>query len=179
MGFFTHTAADMFAFWGALGQASGRAEDVSFAAPEPLPEVEPAMETAFRRRSSAFAARSVVRPIDIAPMLVALRQAQRAVTFDEGARFHEERYRQYGDRLADMANLVRDGLKMRVAQDHEARRLIAEGSSKMAEMFKRTPVTLTPAAPGPAPEGLASTGDSRLNEVWTASRPRPSRYRCR
>ena len=38
----------------------------------------------------------------------------------------------------------------------------------MAEMFKVTPVILTPAAPGPAPLGLTSTGDSRLNSPWTA-----------
>jgi Asp-tRNA(Asn)/Glu-tRNA(Gln) amidotransferase A subunit family amidase len=35
-------------------------------------------------------------------------------------------------------------------------------------MFKATPVILTPAAPGPAPLGLTSTGDSRLNAPWTA-----------
>lgn len=169
LGFFTHTAADMLAFWGALGQAAGRAEDVSFAAPEPLPDVEPVMETAFRAAIERIRhAGLVVRAIDIAPMLVQLRQAQRAVMFYEGARFHEERYRQYGDRLADMANLVRDGLQMPVDQYDEARRFIAECRIKMAEIFKGAPVILTPAAPGPAPEGLASTGDSRMNAPWTA-----------
>lgn len=35
-------------------------------------------------------------------------------------------------------------------------------------MFKATPVILTPAATGPAPIGLASTGDARMNAPWTA-----------
>ena len=169
LGFFTHTAADMLAFWGALGHAVGRAEDVAFARPEPLPDVEPAMAAAFRAAIERVRrAGLAVRPVDIAPMLVELRQAQRAVMFYEGARFHEERYGQYGDRLADMANLVRDGLKMSAAQYDEARRFIADCRTRMAEMFKATPVILTPAAPGPAPAGLASTGDARLNAPWTA-----------
>jgi Asp-tRNA(Asn)/Glu-tRNA(Gln) amidotransferase A subunit family amidase len=169
LGFFTHTAADMLAFWGALGQSTGRAEDVSFSAPEPLPDVEPPMKAAFQSAIERIRrAGLVVRPINIAPMLVQLGQAQRTVMFYEGARFHEERYRRYGDRLADMATLVREGLQMTVDQYDEARRFIAECRTKMAEMLRRSPVILTPAAPGPAPEGLTSTGDSRLNAPWTA-----------
>lgn len=169
LGFFTHTAADMLAFWSALGQVVGRAEDVSFAVPEPLPDVEPVMAIAFRAAIEHIRRAGLkVGVIDIAPMLGQLRQAQRVVMFYEGARFHEERYRQYGDRLADMANLVREGLQMPVDRYDEARRFIAECKIKMAEMFNGTPVILTPAAAGPAPEGLASTGDSRLNAPWTA-----------
>jgi Asp-tRNA(Asn)/Glu-tRNA(Gln) amidotransferase A subunit family amidase len=169
IGFFTHTAADMLAFWGALGYEAGRAEDVSFAVPDPLPDVEPIMATAFRAAVERIRrAGLVVRPIDIAPMLVQVRQAQRTVVLYEGARFHEERYRQYGDRLGDIAKLVRDGLQVTVDKYDEARRFITECKIKMAETFKSTPVILTPAAPGPAPEGLASTGDPRLNGPWTA-----------
>ena len=35
-------------------------------------------------------------------------------------------------------------------------------------MYRATPVILVPAAPGPAPLGLRSTGDSRMNAPWTA-----------
>ena len=38
----------------------------------------------------------------------------------------------------------------------------------MADVFRTHSVVATPAAPGPAPEGLASTGDPRLNTPWTA-----------
>jgi Asp-tRNA(Asn)/Glu-tRNA(Gln) amidotransferase A subunit family amidase len=35
-------------------------------------------------------------------------------------------------------------------------------------MYKATPVILVPAATGPAPRGLASTGDPEMNAPWTA-----------
>jgi Asp-tRNA(Asn)/Glu-tRNA(Gln) amidotransferase A subunit family amidase len=88
--------------------------------------------------------------------------------FYEGARFHEERYKQYGSRLQDMADLVREGLQIPVGRYDEARRSIAEGKARVAEIYKATPIILVPAAPGPAPHGLDSTGDSRMNAPWTA-----------
>jgi len=38
----------------------------------------------------------------------------------------------------------------------------------MTELFKATAVMLVPAATGPAPFGLDSTGDARMNSPWTA-----------
>lgn len=35
-------------------------------------------------------------------------------------------------------------------------------------MYEAAPVILTPAATGPAPLGLSSTGDPRMNAPWTA-----------
>jgi Asp-tRNA(Asn)/Glu-tRNA(Gln) amidotransferase A subunit family amidase len=169
LGFFTHSAADMLALWELLGWSTGRTEDFPLAMPDPMPEVEPAMAIAFRDALERLRrAGLTIRAVDITAMLRRLRDAQRTVMFYEGARFHEERYKQYGDRLADMGNLVRDGLQIPVDRYDEARKYIAECQRKMAELFKATPVILTPAAPGPAPQGLASTGDSRLNAPWTA-----------
>ena len=129
LGFFTHTAADMLAFWEAMGHSTGRPEDFPLAAPDPIPDVEPAMETAFRDALARLrGAGLVIRSVDITPMLVRLRDAQRTIMFYEGARFHEERYKQYGDRLADNANLVRDGLQISVDRYNEARKFIAECS---------------------------------------------------
>ena len=88
--------------------------------------------------------------------------------FYEGARFHEQRYKEFGARLADMADLVREGLQIPVERYDEDRRYIAECKNRVAEIYKATPVILVPAATGPAPLGLASTGDSRMNAPWTA-----------
>src|SRR5947199_9878941 len=96
-------------------------------------------------------------------MLITLAAANRTVMFYEGARFHEPRYKEYGDRLADMADLVREGLKIPVEQYDQARRHIAECRGTVAGLYQATPVILVPAATGPAPLGLASTGDSRMN----------------
>jgi Asp-tRNA(Asn)/Glu-tRNA(Gln) amidotransferase A subunit family amidase len=169
LGFFTHRPGDMLALWEALGHRTGQPEEFPLAAVDPLPEVEPQMAAAFRQAVAALrGAGASIRSVDIAAMLGSLVTAARTVMFYEGARFHEERYKQYGSRLQDMADLVREGLQIPVGRYDEARRSIAEGKARVAEIYKATPIILFPAAPGPAPHGLDSTGDSRMNAPWTA-----------
>jgi Asp-tRNA(Asn)/Glu-tRNA(Gln) amidotransferase A subunit family amidase len=36
------------------------------------------------------------------------------------------------------------------------------------ELYESTPIILVPAATGPAPSGLSSTGDPAMNAPWTA-----------
>jgi len=169
LGFFTHTAADMLAFWDAMGQSTGRDEDLTLAAPEPAPNVEPPMAAAFQNTLAQLRNAGVsIKPIDIAGMLAKLSDEATIVMFYEGARFHQERYEQYGDRLLDLAQLVREGLQIPEARYDEARRYIAESKTRVAGLYKATPVILVPAATGPAPLGLASTGDARINAPWTA-----------
>jgi Asp-tRNA(Asn)/Glu-tRNA(Gln) amidotransferase A subunit family amidase len=90
------------------------------------------------------------------------------VLFYEGARFHKQRYSEYGTQLESVADLVREGLEIPEARYDEAKRSIAESRGRMAEVYKSTPVILVPAATGPAPLGLSSTGDPRMNRPWTA-----------
>ena len=63
--------------------------------------------------------------------------------------------------------MVRQGLEIPAAQYDDARRYIDECRIKVTELYKATPVILVPAATGPAPLGLASTGDARMNRPWT------------
>ena len=169
LGFFTHTPADMLALWESVGQSTGRTEDFALGAPDPIPEVEPEMAAGFRNALSRLKAAGVsIRSIDIAGMLVKLDEAATTLMFYEGARFHEQRYNQYSSRLDDLADLVRDGLKISETKYDDARRYIAECKAGVAELYKATPVILVPAATGPAPLGLASTGDARMNSPWTA-----------
>jgi len=169
LGFFTHTAADMLAFWEAMDRDAGRTEEFALAAPDPLPDVEPVMTAEFQGALSRLRAAVVaMQSIDIAAMLSKLYDAQRIVMFYEGARFHESRFKEFGDRLMDLADLVREGLRLTDAQYDEARRYIDECKTRLTEMYKTTPVILVPAATGPAPLGLTFTGDSRMNAPWTA-----------
>lgn len=169
LGFFTHTAADMLQLWEALGYPSGRAEETAFAAPDPLPELEPVMTATFRETLMRLKRGGVdIRPVDIAAWLTELGNAQRVVMFYEGARHHDERFKQYGDRLQDMATLVREGRQITEARYNDARRFIADARRTAAEHYKTTPIILVPSAPGPAPRGLSSTGDSRMNTPWSA-----------
>jgi len=101
-------------------------------------------------------------------MLAKLSDASTTIMFYEGARFHRQRFDEYGDRLAELAVLVREGLQISVERYDEARRYIAECKVRIAELYKATPVILVPAATGPAPLGLAWTGDASMNAPWTA-----------
>jgi Asp-tRNA(Asn)/Glu-tRNA(Gln) amidotransferase A subunit family amidase len=169
LGLFTHTPADLVALWNALGYSSASADDAVLGVPEPALDVEPPMADAFKRAVAALRARgATLRGVDLAPMLTRLVAASRIVMFYEGARFHEERYKQYGSRMADMGELVREGLQISTAAYDDARRAIDESKRRVAELYKMTPIMLVPAATGPAPRGLESTGDSRMNAPWTA-----------
>ena len=172
LGLFTHSARDTVALWDAMGYATAPGdgvEAIEFAVADPMPEAEPPMTVAFGRTISALRGAGVtIRSVDIAPMLAELSGAARTVMFYEGARFHEQRYKEYGNRLADMADLVREGLQIPVERYDEAKRFIDRCYARVADIYKSTPIILVPAAPGPAPHGLASTGDSRMNAPWTA-----------
>jgi Asp-tRNA(Asn)/Glu-tRNA(Gln) amidotransferase A subunit family amidase len=170
LGFFTHTPADMIALWKALGYPEGREEQFAFGAPDPAPDCEPEMANAFQQTLSLLRRAGVrVQPIDISAMLKKLDEANDVEMFYEGARFHEARWKEFGDRLDQpLAKLVRDGLKIPTDRYDEAKRTIADSRTQLAEIFKSTPVILTPAATGPAPLGLSTTGDPRMNAPWTA-----------
>jgi Asp-tRNA(Asn)/Glu-tRNA(Gln) amidotransferase A subunit family amidase len=169
LGFFTNTPDDMLLLWDALAHPTGGNEEFPLGVPDALPEgVEPAMATAF---SAAVASlrkhRVATRAIHIAPMLSELVDAQNVIATYEGARAHQERFNQYGDRLGQVATMVRDGLKIPDTRYDEARRFVSDSRTRLSEIYKGTPVILVPAATGPAPLGLSSTGDSKMNAPWT------------
>lgn len=169
LGFFTHTPADMLLLWEAMGHPTGHAEELVLGAPESVPEVEPVMQAAFRDALAALRRAGLsIRRVDIAGMLAKVSDEAKTVLFYEGARFHKERYREYGSRLESLADLVREGLEIPEGRYDEAKRLIADNRGRMAEVYKSTPIILMPATTGPAPLGLASTGDPRMNRPWTA-----------
>ena len=170
LGFFTHTSADMLGFWQSMGHSGGRTEDFALGTSEPMPEVEPVMAVAFQDSLSRLrSAGASIRAIDITEMLTKLSDAVDTVMFYEGARFHEQRFNDYGSRLgAELVDLVQKGLQISVERYDEARRYIAASKTRMTELFKSTPVILSPAALGPAPLGLTLTGDPRMNAPWTA-----------
>jgi len=101
-------------------------------------------------------------------LLATLPRENRIVEFYEGARVHEARYREFGDRLNDVAEMVREGLRIPPARYDAALAFISECRDTFIAQLREVPVVLTPAAVGAAPAGLASTGDPRMNSPWTA-----------
>jgi Asp-tRNA(Asn)/Glu-tRNA(Gln) amidotransferase A subunit family amidase len=170
LGLYTHTAADMIALWKAMGKPVASEEAFSFGAPEPIPACDPEMANAFRQSIMLLRRSGVaIKPIDIVEELKKLVEAGDVLETYEGARVHEARLKQFGDRLdQNVANLVRNGLKIPAERYDEARRFVADSRMRFAQIFKSTPVILTPAAVGAAPLGLSTTGDPRMNAPWTA-----------
>jgi Asp-tRNA(Asn)/Glu-tRNA(Gln) amidotransferase A subunit family amidase len=169
LGFFTQWPRDMLELWHALDHKSEPLDTIVLGAPDPMPPVEAPMAAAFQAALATLTRGGVaIRSIDIAGMLATLVQAAHIVMCYEGARFHQQRYEEYGARLADLADMVRFGLTIDESQYDEARRHVDACRQNIAEVYKSTPVIAVPAATGPAPAGLASTGDPAMNAPWTA-----------
>ena len=170
LGLYTNTPVDMLALWKALGFPAGGDEQFAFGVPEPIPDCEPEMAHAFGQCMMLLRRAGVkLQTIDIKALLKKIETANDLITFYEGARVHEARLKEFGDRLDQpIAALVRDGLKIPKEKYDQAMQTVADGKARMAEFFKSTPVILTPAATGPAPLGLSTTGDPAMNAPWTA-----------
>jgi Asp-tRNA(Asn)/Glu-tRNA(Gln) amidotransferase A subunit family amidase len=168
-GLFTQTAGDMRLLWRRMGFDIKAPATAAAAAPDLL-DVEPEMESAFRGAIDCLnAAGFCVRTIESPPRWADLLAASRLVNQYEGARTHEAAWRQYGTGIgAKLAQLIAGGLQLSQSQYQDALALIAGMKKTMDALFREYPVILTPAAPGPAPLGLGSTGDPRLNAPWTA-----------
>ena len=170
LGFFTHTAADMLAFWERIGYRGGsRGRHLPSRRQSPFPDVEPAMATAFRSCARAPSSR---RPGD-SPCRYRADARPGATGATEGCvlrgrpisrgalpevRRPARRHREPRSRWPpDPSGPVRRGSKVhRGVQDQDGRDVQGYASDLDT---RRT---------GPGPEGLASTGDSRLNGPWTA-----------
>jgi Asp-tRNA(Asn)/Glu-tRNA(Gln) amidotransferase A subunit family amidase len=78
---------------------------------------------------------------------------------------------EYETRYEAMPPLLRAKLDetsgIRPADYDEARRTANRGRKALSGLFEQVDVLLTFSAPGAAPKGLASTGDTRFNKLWT------------
>jgi Asp-tRNA(Asn)/Glu-tRNA(Gln) amidotransferase A subunit family amidase len=81
----------------------------------------------------------------------------------------EREYEQGRDRLSEpLRALLERGQKIRAVEYQRALAQITPVHESFLELFEqRYNAILTPAAPGPAPKGLASTGDPSFCTLWT------------
>ena len=168
VGLFTETAADMAMLW-SRGFGGGFAADLHRAARLRLPAQEP-MQRAIDAAVERLRALGVtVDEIDPPEGWTRLTAAAQIINQYEGARSHRERYREFGERIGTrLASLVRSGLALSAATYQDALAWVEQMRSEVSEMFWEYPALLSAAAHGPAPEGLASTGDPAPNAPWTA-----------
>jgi Asp-tRNA(Asn)/Glu-tRNA(Gln) amidotransferase A subunit family amidase len=167
-GLFTEDADDMRLLWSRMGYPAAASAPNVCAAPDIL-DTEPEMESAFRQNVDALRAAGFRVEVIEFPDWPDLLAASRLVSQYEGSRTHEQAWRQHGVRLgAKVAQLIADGLQFPESRYSHALAVIGEVKKKMDAVFREYPILLTPAAPGPAPCSLDSTGDPRMNSTWTA-----------
>ena len=77
-------------------------------------------------------------------------------------------YRENYDAMAPLLRRRLDDSRDIAPAAYDAARGIAKRARRaMAEVFEGVDALLTFSAPGAAPKGLASTGDTRFNKLWT------------
>ncbi|HSF65066.1 MAG TPA: amidase [Paracoccaceae bacterium] len=93
---------------------------------------------------------------------------RRRINFAEMAKCYFALERRGRDQMSDVLRAALDEGKATPARDYIAaldwRDLL---NAALDEIFDRCDAILLPAAPGPAPEGLGSTGNAIFNGVWT------------
>ena len=140
VGFFTETAADMHEFVAPPTSSAG-ARPICAAFPDPL--TTDAIE---RLRAGGFTVLEQAPPDGFELLL----PAARLINDYEGARTHEERWREHGDRIGiKLAALVQNGLAIPRAQYEDALDTVARMRNVMAAFFGEFPIVLSPAATGP------------------------------
>lgn len=174
-GFFTRTVADMGLLWSSIGGDTWdetRGKPLRFInVPWPIEgRLEPEMEKGFGvllERLRAAGVQIEQRPL--AESFSGLLRAARTINNYEGARENHERYLEHAAAIgAKLATLVEDGITLPDAVYRQALDTVAAARNEFEESARDGALWLVPAAPGPAPEGLASTGDPLCNAPFTA-----------
>jgi Asp-tRNA(Asn)/Glu-tRNA(Gln) amidotransferase A subunit family amidase len=165
-GLFTESARDMLLLWKAIGFAQPGELPLRAAIPARGFESEiPLAQAASALRSAGWR----IETVDLPPEVLAAQSAAATVNCYEGARTHEARWREHGPAIgAKLAELVEQGLAIPDDAHAAALEILHHARSAVESVFDHWPLILSPAAPGPAPLGYASTGDPRLNRPWTA-----------
>lgn len=165
-GFFTQTAEDMQLLWTCAGLGAGSAPARRIGIVTPLPGV---VEAGMSRAVAAVAERIGAETIELPPGFWHLTASVRTINDYEGARTHQALWREHGSRIGEkLAALVQGGLRIPQERYREARAFVDEMRKRLLPLYGEYPVLLSPAATGPAPMGLASTGDPIMNSPWTA-----------
>ena len=111
-----------------------------------------------------------VEMIDIEPSdcYIAAFQAHQVIQDYEARQTLAYEYANHPDQLSPLLKQTLDFAQTIKPSDYDEARVAAEAASKeMDEHFEDVDALISLSAPGPAPEGLASTGSSIFNRVWT------------
>lgn len=139
------------------------------------PYLEQATETGrdhFERHVERLEEGFDVRRIDPFPDIDAVNERHDRLVAAEAALSHDELYPKYGGRYAEKtAELIEEGLAVDVGELAAARAGRSELRRDVHGSMDEHGLDLlvSPAAPGPAPEGIETTGDPVMNVPWSQS----------
>jgi Asp-tRNA(Asn)/Glu-tRNA(Gln) amidotransferase A subunit family amidase len=124
-----------------------------------------AVEAAVRAAAAGMAR---IRDVKLPPVVAASFKAHATIQGYEAARSLAFEYGRHGERLSkNLRDMVETGMKITAEAYDDARRTASRARQSLGDLMSDFDVILSPSAPGIAPEGLASTGTSTFNRLWT------------
>jgi Asp-tRNA(Asn)/Glu-tRNA(Gln) amidotransferase A subunit family amidase len=173
-GLFTRTVDEMAWLWPALtgSKREPTAGCRHLARPRwpLLGSLEDDMAQGFERALSTLTSAGFeIHELELPQSFTQLPEATMTIFRYEGAQTHKSRFEEYGPRIGvKLAALVEEGLRIERGVYEQALAALAGVRADFAALAEKHPVWITPSALGPAPSGLASTGDPRANAPFTA-----------
>jgi Asp-tRNA(Asn)/Glu-tRNA(Gln) amidotransferase A subunit family amidase len=124
-----------------------------------------AIEAATLRLASAGAQ---VATLALPPQAVGAFRAHGAIQDFEARQALHHEWTRHATSLPPRLRATLDAAQSLTRAEYEAALAAARaGRAAIADLFATCDIILTPSAPGPAPEGYGSTGDSAFNRLWT------------
>ena len=132
------------------------------------PETQKLIEVTAARLAEAGAA---VRRVDLPEPFGRLESLQRILMAEGAAEAFRHEWADHRDKLSEsFQRLVRRGLETPAPERADANAAVERCRRELPGLFEAGEIILTPSAPGEAPVGLRSTGNSIFNRAWTALR---------
>ncbi len=176
---FTRTVDDMVFLWAAMNPAGDPARELAAEAvgprfsafPWPMEgTLDPEMQTQFDAHLEALAERGFdVERVGLSDNMKALPEIILTVMYYEAAEIHGEDFRRHGAKVGPkLALLIEAGLAIEESAYHQARTALDKARADFDAATADGRIRITPAALGPAPASLETTGDPRCNSPFTA-----------
>ncbi|WP_420333732.1 amidase [Roseibium sp.] len=148
------------------GQDPAASPVFGFVTPPGWDRADPALHAAFDRLHAALGDKVIDLSLpDVFDDAVRLRAVINTV---EMGHYFKSYLEQGADKLGPPTRAaIEEGLTLSAVDYLAAKAFQDEMDDLLAPLFERCDAILCPAAPGPAPAGLGSTGDSIFNGLWT------------
>src|SRR5213594_810420 len=130
---------------------------------------EPEIAAHVQATADAFArAGATIAEVKLPASFGGIHAAGQTVLEAEAATYHEPRFAKHADDYGpEIRKLVEKGLTISASAYVGANRARLAFSEEVMELLAAHDALLSPTAPAPAPEGLASTGDASLCAPWS------------